>query len=51
VFVPGKLFKPILTNTLAYYENSYNTDKKAFKTFGPGACTIGALWVCNVQTQ
>ncbi len=28
MFVPGMLFKPGLTNTLAYYENSKITDKK-----------------------
>ncbi len=28
MFVPGKLFYPILTNALAYYENPYITDKK-----------------------
>ncbi len=26
----GKLFPPILANTLAYYENSLITDKKGF---------------------
>jgi len=28
VFVPGKLFQPRLTNTLAWYQNPQITDKK-----------------------
>jgi hypothetical protein len=35
MYVPGKLFNPILTNALAYYENSYITDKK-FYIIGSG---------------
>jgi hypothetical protein len=36
VFVLGKLFPSSLTNTLAYYENPYITDKKSFITLAPG---------------
>ncbi len=30
VFVPGKLFKPSLTNTLAYYKNPLSMVKKFY---------------------
>ncbi len=36
MFVPDKLFKPILTNALAYYKNLYITDAKSLITLGPG---------------
>ncbi len=34
-----------LTNTLAYYENSFNTDKKVFMTLTPGANVIKVFTV------
>jgi hypothetical protein len=35
-FVPGKLFKPGLTNIAASYENLKTTDVKCYITIGPG---------------
>ncbi len=48
-FVPGKLFQPSLTNTLAEYENPQITDKKSFITLAPGLNVINHL-VSNLRT-
>ncbi len=40
MFVPGELFKPILANILAYYENPQITDVKSVITLVPGADVI-----------
>jgi hypothetical protein len=31
VFVPSKLFQPIVTNTVAYYKNQEITEQKFYK--------------------
>jgi hypothetical protein len=40
VFDPKKLFKPILTNTLSYYDHLKITDKNRFITLGPDVVTL-----------
>ncbi len=36
MFIPGKPFQHILSNTIAYYENPKITDVESFITLGPG---------------
>jgi hypothetical protein len=44
--VPGKLFQPSQTNTVAEYENPLITDKKGFITLAPGRqCPSGSLQI------
>jgi hypothetical protein len=39
------------TNTLAYYENSYITDRKCFITLGPRTSTIKLFTAINIDVQ
>jgi len=48
VFVPHKLFKPILTKSVAYYKNLQIMDRK-FYNIGPWVQCYKTFSVCNLR--